>query len=153
MEEATSFDSANINTLWLQNIYENLKNIESMERLANEGCNTIFEYFQIPFEQRKAQLGDVQYKNLRFMLTEFELLLTDLTPVVDENKLKEFRAYLKVLKKNIGERRLFLKESPTQSKTTPYFNEVVFFLSEFRVNIIREIAHLLYVSTEGRPKW
>lgn len=152
MEESNSFESTNINALWLQNIYENLKNLEFHERLAREGCNSIIEYIQMPYDKRNIFLSEVQYKNLRFIITEINLLLTDLSPVVNEKELEEYRKQLDNLERVINLRKLFIREiyssikkEITKSEMTPFFLETVGFVTKLRVNIIKSIAHLLYV--------
>lgn len=161
--ENQEFDSTNINTLWLNNIYENLKNLEQMERITREGCSSIMDYLQIPQEQRGHVIGDTQYKNLRFIVTEINLLLTDLTPVMNKTKIEEFRQMLNKIEDVIHIRYLFLEEPTYTSnriKTStlkPFFWETLGFLMKMRVGIIGEIAHLLFVDkkeskTEIKPR-
>lgn len=150
--EGQEYESTNINTLWLQNIYENLKNLEYMERIAREGCSSILEYLQIPLENQQQILQDTQYKNMKFMVTEMNLLLTDLTPVLDKEKIKEFRKHLHALETGVNNKALFVDEAYsftkrkiTSSSMTPLFYETISFITNMRVNIINEMASLLYV--------
>lgn len=151
-----SFESTNINALWLNNIYENLKNLESLHRLAREGCNSIMEYLQIPYDQRLAMLGDIQYKNLRFILTETVLLLEDLSPVINETQYSKFIGQLKQLKKVINQRNLFIRDIYSasenkiiNSKLTNFFFETLEYLGEVKVAMIKipDVSAILYVKS------
>lgn len=154
MPDSDVYESSNINAIWLQNIYENIKNLEQLERIAREGCNSIMEYLQIPHESRAFILGDVQYKNLRFIITELDLLLIDLTPVIKESELIDFQLSLNKVKELIENRRLFLEEprgvdrSIRYSKPKPFFYETLNFLSLLKVSIIKSIAHILYIKND-----
>lgn len=153
--EQPNYDSSNINTRWLENIYENLKNLEMYERMAREGCISILDYIQFPVENRSVFLCDIQYKNLRFIVNEMDLLMTDLTPVIDETKLEEFRTVLDKIGKKINNREVFVSDSYsslrgkiTDSKMTNVFHETLGFLMVLRQQVIKSIAHILYVKSE-----
>lgn len=154
------FGTANINSLWLQNVYENLKNLEMLERIAKEGCNSVMEYLGIPMDQRITLLADTQYKNLRFIVTEMSLLLTDLTPVMDQTKLKIFRQMLSKIEEVITKRQLFVNENYSakkkgivQSSVTEFFHQTLKFLCNLRIKIIQENAQLLYIKEDDRKGW
>lgn len=158
MEE--SFESTNINSLWLANVYENLKNLEMLERTAKEGCNSVLEYLQIPIEQRNTIIADTQYKNLRFIVTEMALLLTDLTPVMDDTKLKDFRKSLDNIENIIHRRNLFVAENYSakkkgivQTTVTEFFHQTLKFLCILRIEIIKANASLLYIKEETKKGW
>ena len=159
MEEAEqNFVQTNINSLWLQNIFENLKNLEALERLAREGCQSLMEYMQIPYDKKDIILPDIQYKNLRFIISEVILLLTDLTPVVDKERLKKFRSDIDKLEIIMNNRKLFIKEVYTSnneiksSKTTEFFYQTLKYLTLLRIDIVQEIAPMLYISAEDTNK-
>jgi len=152
-----------INTLWMQNIYDNLKNLEMLERLAREGCTSLLDYLQIPHQNRNIVIGDAQFKNLRFMVTELHLLLTDLTPVMEETKITNMRGGLAKVQKSISTRSLFINDrrSATNnniatSEPTDLFNMTLDYLATMRISIIKEISPILYVrageETKGK-KW
>jgi len=154
-ELENNFISTNINSLWLQNIFENLKNLEVYERLAREGCGNLLEYVQLPIEKRQIFLNDVQYKNLRFILTEMHLLLSDLTPVIEKKSLEKFETNMIKLERIINNRKLFVKEgysathgAISNSKLTDMFYHTLDFLCSMRQDIIKEISHILYVKSE-----
>ncbi len=71
--EERQFEATNISDLWLKNIFENVKNLESMERLAREGCVSLLEFAQMD----SRMLPEIQYKNLKMMISEIELLLSE----------------------------------------------------------------------------
>ena len=88
----------NISTLWLTNIFNNLKALENIERLAREGCSSITDYIQIPPAHQNIILVEAQYKNLRFFVFELEILLTNLTQknfkLTNEGDYEKYRKYL-----------------------------------------------------------
>jgi hypothetical protein len=157
MDDMGELQSSNINALWLQNVYENIKNLENLERMAREGCTSLMEYLSIPMDTQKIISADVQYKNLRFIVTETHLLLGDLTPILSQEKLKVFRDNLKQVQKVLENRKLFVKETYSvskngivSSKTTEVFMKTVEFLSELKLNILQEISHILYIKDEPK---
>lgn len=154
-EEENNFEATNINAKWLDNIYENLKNLEMMQRLAKNGCRDLYDYFQIPIEQRQITLADNQFQNLKLMVGEFGLLLTDLEPVMDSGKLNRFREELARVDGALGARNLFLYETFSEPKKKmvavqlkPAFYTLLDHLCMMRARIIKEIAHILYVHKE-----
>jgi len=151
------YESSNINTKWLENIYENLKNLEVISRNAREGCSSLLEYLQIPLQSKAIIIADVKYKNLRFMVTEMDLLLTDLTPVLEEEKLNSLRETLNKIEPLMKNRDLFVEESFSassnsinHSENTDLFNETLKFLLKLRIDIIKSISHILYMSKSDR---
>lgn len=157
--EGDEFQSSNINRLWLNNIYENIKNLETMVRLAREGCLSLAEYMQIPFEQRAIILPDVQYKNMRMISNEMNLLLTDLVPVLGKDKVEEYLKILFSIEKIIDQRKLFVKDNYSSvkkqvvsSSTTEFFFETLRFLEVIRRNIIIDISSILYAKTDNQIK-
>lgn len=158
--DETSYGSDNINTLWLKNVYENIKLLEEHSRLAREGCTSLMDYLQIPHQQRDIIIGDTQYKNLRFMVTEFSLLLEDLEiPIKNKEKLKKFRKAIREIEEKLEHRHLFIKEARDvkngvrSSKTTPFFTQTLIFLSDLKIDIFRNIAHLIYPEDNQAIGW
>lgn len=143
--------STNINSLWLDNIYENLKNLEKQFKLAFEGCNDVMEYCGIPMYTRPQILADTQYKNMRFIVTELRLLIKDVSPVIPDDY-QYFLNKLKPIVESIGNRRLFVKELKSESKqaiissrVTPFFHETLNYLNEINLELVLKIKHLLYI--------
>lgn len=162
MDDYDNIQSANINALWLQNIYENLRNLQAYERLAREGCMSIIEYIQVPWEKKQIYLNDVQFKNLKFIGTEMQILLVDLTPIMDAKDLDKFQKQLDNMNKVINLRKLFIKEffsgikkEVTKSEMTPFFYETLNLFIKLRSDIINSISHVLYVKQEDQntKKW
>lgn len=145
--------SANINTLWLQNIYENLKKLEENMRLAREGCNSVLEYLQL-YNISKTSLNDIRYKNLRLIITELSLLVTDLQPVL-KDKANHYYTSISELDKVIDIRHLFVKETSNvdgqvkSSIVTPFFKATLDHAEGIRRKIINDIAPILYM--DGSP--
>ena len=82
--ENENFDSSNINFKWLENIYEQLKDIQEMERLSKEGCRSLIEYINVPNEVKGLLLPEIQYKNLRFAVLELNILIDNLKPILKD---------------------------------------------------------------------
>ena len=143
--------SSNINQKWLENIYENIKNIEEHERLAKEGCESLMVYFGIPQDTRQIVLGDIQFKNLSFFLTEFHLLISDLTPVLNDKDVEYFRETIKKIEKGLKTEQLFINKVYDRSrklketKLTPFFYETLNFLGELKIELFKKIKNILYI--------
>lgn len=153
--EDFSVQTANINEKWLQNIYENIKKMEEHERLSREGCEDLLDYIRIPSDQRKIIIGSLQYKNLNFLITEFNLLLTDLSPVVDSNKVKSFRDTLETIENALPNITLFIEEKYdlngrlTETMPTPFFFQTIKALNRLKGDLFREIKGILYINTKN----
>lgn len=151
MEEFTQ--SANINEKWLNNIYENIKKLEDYERLVREGCLSLLDYVQIPLHSRPVIIGLTQFKNLRFMITEFKLLLADLTPILKPERAKDFDSTLSNIDKALNSERLFLTSSfdvhrrLIETKPTEFFYLTIDTLHKIKVDLFKEIKNILYISS------
>jgi len=159
MDEQGEFESTNINIRWLENIYEELRTIQNMERLAREGCNDIMEYLQIPYQSRPIILADVEYKNLRMMALEMDILIGNLAPVLKE-KTEQYRKKLLLLLTNLDKRKLFLKEIKKDNQVVmieplQFLYTSVAYLSTIKNELINDIGHLLYIPEQenNKKKW
>lgn len=158
--EEESYESTNIHTKWLENIYEQIKNIQYMERLAMEGCTSLIEYFQIPFSMQRIIIPDTQYKNIRFIVLEMQILISNLSPVLKDRK-AYYETRLKVIADSIDNRKLFLKEVKSNNQLvsiepTPFMNTTIKFLFKLKSDIINDIGDILYLKEEedkNRKKW
>ena len=130
--------------------------------MAREGCLSMLDYVQIPAKNKQAFLTDVQYKNMRMIVGEMRLLLTDLVPILDPTVHTNLMKTLQGLERAIYTRELFVVDnwsvttnSVTQSKLTPFYFNTLDFLSDLKLRIIKDIAHILYVdnSKDGIKKW
>lgn len=157
MDNQTS-DTGNINSKWLENIYENLKKIEEFERYAREGCASILEYTSIPFEQRPMQIGDIQYKNFRLLINEFSLVIPDLTPVIEQEEIIKINSRLALIKDHIDKQHLFIvyvkdhNGKIINSKTTELFKFTLDYMSTVRSMVISSISHLLFLREKKDTK-
>lgn len=151
----TNIQTSNFNTKWLDNIYENIKKMEEHERNCMEGCQSIIEYLSIPFAQRDIIIKDAQYKNLKFFLTEFQLLLSDLSPILKEEKLNQFKTNLDTISGIINKRELFLSEvydvnrNLKSIRLTKFFDDTLTILSKLKVSLFMEIKTILYIKDEN----
>jgi hypothetical protein len=153
VEEFTQ--SANINEKWLTNIYENIKKLEDYERLVREGCSSLLDFVQIPLSNRSSIVGQTQFKNLRFLITEFKLLLADLTPILEEDKVKEFDRFLNNIDKAISHEKLFLNSSYDvnrtliETKPTEFFYQTIETIHKLKVDLFRQIKGILYIKSQN----
>lgn len=146
-----AIDTANINSKWIENIYENIKKIEEFERLAREGCSSIIEYAQIPPTDRSTFLVEVQYKNLKLLLNEFILVIPDITPVIGEVESTKFMGVLDRLSKVIEYKNNLIKYYKSDvlnkiidAKLTETFYNILKILHDLRVELILLLKHILY---------
>lgn len=148
--------TSNINEKWLNNIYENIKKLEEYERLVREGCSSLLDFLQIPIKQREIVLGLTQFKNLRFFVTEFRLLLGDLTPVLEEDKAKEFKKVIDKVDTALNNEGLFIEKVRNadrqiiEVKTTKFFHVTINSLHNFKVDLFKQIKHILYIGGDKR---
>jgi hypothetical protein len=144
----SDISSANINTLWLKNIYENLKKLEENMRLAREGCNSVMDFVRV--YGLGLSINEIKYQNLRLVITELSLLITDLLPVLKEKALN-YEISIKELDKTIQLKNLFIKESRNidgtlkESTVTPFFRATLEHSESLRRRIILDIAPILYL--------
>lgn len=146
-------ESSNINSKWLENIYDNIKRIEVHERLAREGCIELIEFMQIPKSEREIFIAEAQYKNLRLMLNELLLVVPDVAPVLDENKVKEFYSKLKSIEEVINIKNNFVNygysevtKTLTNANLTKVFYTVLNLLAMYRYELIILLKNVLYIN-------
>jgi hypothetical protein len=155
-ETNAQVETTNINFKWLENIYEQLKNIQDMERLALEGCGSLMEYLQVPYEMQLLLLPEVQYKNLKFICREINILTDNLSPILKE-KTKSYKEKLKPVLDDINNRGLFLKEVRRDNKIfqltiTPLFGKTINYVCDIKSQLINDIGHILYLPNEDKKK-
>ena len=153
-----NLESSNINFKWLNLIYTQLENIQIMERLAREGCESLVEYLQIPYEARRIVIPDTQYKNLKFMVMELDILISNLAPII-KDKTKEYKNKLSSVMAIIDKRDMFLTESKQNNNLIGYetlelLTKTVEYLSAIKSEILMEIGDVLYIKDEVKGnKW
>ncbi len=154
-----NFETTNINLDWLNNICSELKTIQDIERMAREGCRNLMEYLQIPMESQNVMMADTQYKNIRFFALELDILISNLAPVIKDD-VNKYEQQLKSISKNINKRDMFLEERHINNKlveiyTLPFFHTTLEYLLSIKSNIIKDIAHILYLPEEDitKKKW
>lgn len=140
--------SSHINEKWLDNVFENIKNIENFERLAREGCASVYEYVVTPQDT----IAGIQYKNLKLIANEIKLLLPDIVPIVDDKKIDVIQKQLDIVCKLINERKRFVNEPESEvskrllsSKVTPYFYETLENLHKIRKEIVKLLRYVFYI--------
>lgn len=155
------FETTNVSTLWDKNIFENIENLEKMERLAREGCQSIIEYIDYPINSIHLILPNIQYKNLKMMVSEIGLLLSDLSPIITEEFYDEIMEENNKYKIVMLNRNLFIKESYNklhknpklvECRLRPAFYETLENVSKLKVKIIKKIAPILFVEKKGEEE-
>ncbi len=158
--DKSDFESTNISEKWNENIYENIRNLENMERLAREGCNSILEYSQLASNPNAhIIIKEIQYKNLNMMLSEMQLCLVDIKSIIDTDFYKEIRKITDGINKFINKRELFITENFDTTKgriismdLNPMFYNVLEKLCDLRERIIFEISPILFVKKEEKSQ-
>lgn len=152
--EKQEFETTNISDLWLRNIFENVKNLENMERLAREGCSSILEFAQMSRQDQIFMISEIQYKNLKMMTSEIILLLSDISSIIDNKKYKKYKKTIEKIDSVIHNRKLFILESWNRTRSphrliskslTKHFNKFLEFISSLKIEIIEEISPMLFV--------
>lgn len=93
--ESSESSQKNITDKWLDNIFECLMRLEQYERLMKEGCESIMDYVQ----NQNLSIGDIQYKNYSFFVTEAEILMEDTKHLIDKKKFLEISLLLTWIKR------------------------------------------------------
>ena len=155
-EEYNSIETTNINFKWLENILAQLISLQEMERLTREGCVSLIEYLQVPIEYQKILLPEVQYKNLKFMSREIDMLISNLRPIL-KGKADEYAEKIAPVMRNINNRPLFLKEvkhngAVVQINTLDFFKFTADYVIQVKSQIINDIGHILYLPNEDKKK-
>ncbi len=153
MEE---FESTNINLKWLENIYEQLKSLQNLERMATEGCSSLSEYLEIPPHLQGIIIPKTRYKNMRFIALELKMLINNLVPIL-EGKEKTYKERLDKIIENIDDEKLYLEYGKQNNqnyiKVKNFLILTVKLLIEIKSEIIGDMGHLLYIKEGGKPKW
>ncbi len=159
-QDKSEFESTNISEKWNENIFENIRNLEKMDRYAREGCDSIMEFAQLLNNPNyNIIIKEVQYKNAKMMLSEIQLLLTDIRIIIDDEFYNKIKKLTGNLQKYINKRNLFIVESYDTTKgriigmeLTPLFYSLLEKLCKLRGDIIFEISSTLYVKKEVKSQ-
>lgn len=163
MEEGEQLAVTNVNDLWNKNWFENIQNAENFERLIRTGGSGPDDYITIPksalpSKEFRLIMNEAKYINLINLANELDMLLTDITPVIGEDKLKEFIKHLDLICHDLQlkDKYIIIKFSadgiPFDSTLTPLFNSAKDYLINCRREIIKTMTPLLYVS-KPKQEW
>jgi len=129
-----------VSEAWTRYIYDSLQALEQEERYARNGCKDLIEFCEQQLKDRlsKAQMIQIQYKNIVLMKQDSEILLRKLRNFIPENDYKEIKEKLDKIK--IDEEELINKtwnhmtSPPTIMKIhfLPKTNKVIEELGEVR---------------------
>ena len=151
--EHTNYDSGNINTLWLTNIYKNIENLERIEKRIITGYNEIIDILQIPLELREMEMANIKYYSMKEIISELITLITDIIPVITQTEFDDLNKKVTEMKKRINNKEIYLdisynfvRNKINHVKLLPQFEKDFNTLIDIRRDIVRKIAHLLYIS-------
>ncbi len=83
----------NVSEKWLDYIYQSIVRLEEFERIARDGAIELIQLLQIPEDN----LNEVRLKNIKLMLTEFDILLSNIRPILKKEDFNNMRSSLKSL--------------------------------------------------------
>lgn len=152
-----TLQSANINTLWLKNILDNLVEIQKGLRRAREGCTNLNEYIGMQREQIIYLIPDIQYKNLSLLVTDISIIVQSLAPIL-KDKLTSYNNRLDQLIKILSDRKLFIQDARSQinkstsSKLTVMFTPTLEQVDSIFREIILDIGSILYLTEDSNKK-
>lgn len=153
MEE---FETTNINLKWLDNIYNQLKILQDLERMAREGCVSLLDFIQIPLNIQNVIIPEVRYKNMKFFALELDILINNLVPVL-EGDVKKHKERLDKIIKIYDTRNLFLEEVKSNNnfyiKVKPFLTKTIDLLVKIKSEIIKDIGHILFIKEDNKNKW
>ena len=154
MEE--QFESTNIHLEWLKNIYHQITTIQDFERIAREGCRDLMEYLQIPINMQRIVMPEAQYKNLRFMALEIDMLISNCSAVL-KTKTKEYRDRLSPILKNINRRDIFLRDIKNNNQlmhieVLSFLTRTIDYLIEIKRDLIQDISPVLFLPEDKKEK-
>lgn len=149
----------NINSLWLLNIFENIKNIEVYERMARNGCRDILNYIQIPKESRQRELSEAQYQNLMMFGNELMVMLPDFASNLDKEVFGKYNAQLTILTNSLRlQKSKYYKENisiPRKTIINTYLTEdfysVLNIFAEMRRELLLKVEPLLFIKEQSKP--
>jgi hypothetical protein len=150
--------TSNFNKEWLDNIKENIIKLEEYERRFTQGFEDIIEFLTIPSKELSMRLGRAKYYNLICFTTEFDLLLTDLAPILLEDDLKRFKETIRKTKEYLKNKNLFIKELYSSNgklqtiKPTEILENTQLFLSNLKLELFYKIKKILYIQDLGVMK-
>jgi len=155
-EQNNNIETSSMNTRWLENIYEQLRNIQDMIRISSEGCISLMDYLQIPIEMHKVVIPEAQYKNIKFLILEFDIFIDNLSPILKE-KTKDYKKRIEPLMNDIYNRDLYLKNIIKSNQlvsieTKPMMNLIFRMLLKLYSDIINDIGEILYINQETKQK-
>lgn len=145
-------NTSNINEKWLNNIFENIKALENNERLLRDGCKDLLDFMNISQRSRPVVIGETQFKTLKVFITEFRLLLGDLTPILNDTTAQSFENVLDQIDKVSRDRKLFVVDTyDTSNKIisvipTDFFWKTVDILHKTKIDLFKKIKNILYIN-------
>lgn len=157
--EEVNIESTNIHSKWLENIYNQFMKIQEMEILALEGCSSLSEYLSIPYEMSLVLLPEIQYKNLKFLVREINLLIDNLSPILKKN-LIPYKERIKPVLDNLDRRHIFMKDIKKDNQVIqimllPFFRKTLDYTLNLKSDLIRDdkIMRILYLEEDTNKKW
>ena len=150
-----NLETTNINIKWLENIYEQLKTLQNLERMASEGCQSLGEYLQIPPHLISTVIPEARYNNMRFFALEMKILIDNLFPIIEEDAQK-FKDKLDKIIEKVDKKHFYIKAvKKNNQETLEVLNLLpvtVRILEHIKSEIIKSIAPILYIKENNKKK-
>ena len=127
-----------------------------MQRVASEGANDLMDYMSIPVDKRSIICPDTQYANLRYLVLELDLTITNTSKVL-KDEVDNYRKILDKIIQVIDRRDLFLREVKRngqliQLNITSFFYDTRKIVFKLCRNLIDDISPLLYLDDKVKKK-
>jgi len=153
-ENNKPLDSAtSVNSMWLQNVYEQMINLKRGLALARDGMISLEEAMSLPPEE----IFTIQMRNFRITLTIFDSLLDDCQPVLDskfykdtKGNLKEVRGLFDKTPQLFYDLRFNQRLRTSAKKVNKNFFAVVEKLNESRGKLVMELKGILYLHKKNK---
>lgn len=154
----SDISSVNINTKWLDDIYDNLLKIKKHLRFAKNGADSLDDYIKRLLIEQRFDLIDLQYTNLKLLVTEIAILLDDLAPIINGDSKIDIELFDEI-KSRIDNRNTFIEDTYDtvnkkiiRSNIKKAFVETVKALEKIRGQIIIELKEILYMKDDNKHK-
>jgi hypothetical protein len=130
-----------------------------MLRIAREGCSSLLEYLEIHPDMQRLIFADVQYKNLRFVVMELKLLISNSQNILGEKSLA-YKEKLEIISSKVNDRSLFIKDVVQKNQLMsrdllPSFKVILDKLFELNSDLINDLSPILFMPEDdkGKKKW
>jgi len=116
MEE---YEEVNINQQWQKVIFNLLLRLEESERFCREGIGSMQEHFEV----NPSIKAEAQIKSLSIMITDFDILFSNIRPIIDKDFHFKYKKTLDSVKEMMAKhpksvKKVIVRQVPNKSQTT-----------------------------------